>query len=434
MDKSLLGLFGVIILFFVLISAFFSSSEIGMMSLNRYRLRHLVRQKHVPALRVQALLQHTDRLLSVILIGNTVANILASAVMTILCVRLFGDFGVAIGTILLTLIILIFGEIAPKTLAALHPLRTAFLVSMPLGWLAKLFSPLVWFANGTAKLFLRSFGVSLEHNKTESLSHEELRSVVYEAGSLISSEHKEMLLSILDLEQETVEDIMVPRGEIIGLDLTKPWDEILAQLENTQHTRLPLFEDTMDAVIGIVHLRAVLNLLAEEKLDKDSLIEVAEPCHFIPEATSLGKQLLNFRQSRVRTGLVVNEYGDIQGLVTLEDILEEIVGEFTTDAAAMSKDIYPQADNSLIVDASINIRELNRVMKWHLPENGPKTLSGLIIEYLEFIPTASVSLKIDEYCMDVIQSKDNRIRMVKVFVNKTHRPSMQPTSAQLTQH
>lgn len=415
MNHSQIILFSLILLFLIIVSAFFSGSEIGMMSLNRYQLRHLARKKHRAALRVQNLLRHPDRLLSVVLIGNTFANILASAVMTIICVHLTGELGVFIGTILLTLVILIFSEIAPKTVAALYPLRTAFLVALPLNFLSKIFSPLVWFANGTAKIFLRMFRVPLEHPKTDNLSREELRTVVYEAGSLISSEHKQMLLSILDLEEETVEDIMVHRGEIIGIDLQDSWDDILEQLENSQHTRLPIFEETIDKVRGIVHMRAVLNLMAEEKLDKESLVVIAEPCHFIPEGTSLSKQLLNFRKSKIRTGLVVDEYGDIQGLVTIEDILEEIVGEFTTDIAAISKSIHPQEDKSVIVDASIAVRELNRLMKWDLPETGPKTLSGLIIEYLEFIPSSNLGLKIGSYCMEVTHIKGNRIKAVKIL-------------------
>lgn len=409
-NTLLLSLFVLIVL-----SAFFSSSEIGMMALNRYRLRHMALKKIRGAVRVKRLLDRTDRLLSVILIGNTFANILASALMTIICVRLFGDVGVAIGTIGLTFVILIFAEIAPKTVAALYPERVAFLASVPLSLLQRLFAPLVWLANGITRVLLRLCRIDVNPKKSEHLSGEELRMVVHEAGTLIPSEHRKMLLSIFDLEKVTVEDIMVPRSEISGIDLSDDWDDILEQLENSQYTRLPIYEESIDKVKGVVHLRSVLNLLADNKLNKESLLSIAESCHFIPEATPLNTQLLNFRKEKTRIGFVVDEYGDIDGLATMEDILEEIVGEFTTDVADVIKEVYPQSDGSVIVDASISIRDLNRSMQWKLPTSGPKTLNGLIIEYLEFIPASSVGLKIENYPMEVIQTSPHRIKTVRIL-------------------
>jgi len=385
------------------------------MSLNRYRLRHLAEKDHRTAVCVQRLLERPDRLLGVILIGNTFANIFASAIATVIAVRMFGDIGIAIGTLLLTFIILIFAEMAPKTLAALYPQRVAFFAAWPLFILLKVISPLVVLIGAVANGILRLFGIKLTKRRTENLTGEELRVVVREAGSLIPVEHKDMLMSILDLEKVTVDDIMVPRNEIHGIDLEEPWEDILEDLKNSQHTRLPIFKDSIDNVVGMLHMRSVMNLLAEEKLAPESLEYIREDCYFVPESTPLHTQLLNFKKAKCRTGLVVDEYGDIQGLVTLEDILEEIVGEFTTDMAALSKDVYPQKDGSFVVDGSAMIRELNRTFKWDLPAEGPKTLSGLIIEYLEYIPPVGTSLKILDYPIEIIQVKDNKIKTAKIF-------------------
>lgn len=404
----------VLLLFLILLSAFFSGSEIGMMSLNRYRLRTLVRKKVRGAIRVDRLLKRPDRLLSVILIGNTFANILASAVATVLAVRWFGDMGVAIATVVLTLIILIFAEIAPKTVAALYPQRVAWFVSLPLNLLLRVFSPFVWLANGSAGLLLRLFGIKIHHGREEHLSRDELHTVVREAGSLIATDYKKMLLSVLDLEKATVDDIMVARSDIVGIDLQDDWDTILEQLENSQHTRLPLFEGELDKVVGFVHLRSVLNLLADEKLTKEGLRHIAEECYYIPEGTPLNTQLMNFKKAKMRSGLVVDEYGDIVGLATLEDILEEIVGEFTTDRATISKDIYAQEDGSFLIDGSTMLRDINRQLSWTLPTNGPKTLNGLILETLEDIPPVHTGLKIGHYVIEVVQVKDNRIKTARV--------------------
>lgn len=403
------------LLFLILLSGFFSSSEIGMMSLNRYRLRHLVKKKNRAAQRVQALLSRPDRLLGVILIGNTFANIVASAVMTILCVRLFGEIGVLIGTIILTLAILIFSEVAPKTVAAIYPQRVAFLVSMPLQILLYALSPLVWLTSAVSNALLRLVGINVDMQKVDHLSHEELRTVVHEAGSLIPSDHKDMLVSILDLGGVTVNDIMIPRNEIVGIDLNEDWDDVFLDLQNSQHTRLPIFHDSIDNISGIVHMRAISNLLATDRLNKETIKAAAEEPYFVPESTALSNQLVNFKTAKCRSAVVVDEYGELIGLVTLEDILEEIVGEFTTDVATLSKDIHPQEDGSFMIDGSSLIRELNRDLAWSLPTEGPKTLSGLIVEHLESIPNAGVSVKIAGHPIEIIQVKDNKIKTVKVF-------------------
>lgn len=397
----------------VLIAAFFSAAEIGVMSLNRYRLRYLVKQKNKAAIRVNHLLARPDRLLSIILIGNTICNVVSSMAVTLLGQEWYGDTGAVIASVLLTIVILIFSEMTPKTYAAIHPQRVAFLCSFPLMILQWLFSPLVSVISWVANLLLgRKKGSPDMHR--DALSGEELRSVVHEAGSLLPIEHKGMLLGLLDLEQARVEDIMVPKAEIVGIDLEQPWHKITEQLETSQHTRLPLYRGSIDQLEGVIHLRGVLNLVLGGRLDKDSLLKIAETPYYIPEATSLNVQILNFQKMKRRSCFVVNEYGDLQGLVTMEDILEEIVGEFTTDIADMSKDIIPQRDGSFIVDGSITLWNLSRMLNWTLPALGPRTLSGLIIEYLGYIPPAECCLKIGNYRIEILKIGDNMIRSVSM--------------------
>lgn len=390
-----------------------------MMSLNRYRLRHLVKKKNKRAERVDRLLSKPDKLLGVILIGNTVANIIASAIATILGQRLYGDTGMAVATVILTLFILIFAEMAPKTIAALYPQKVAFFVSLFLKGLLYVFSPIVWFLTVIANSVVRLFGIDPSSHKKEHLTHDELRTVVHESGSLVSSKHKSMLVSILDLENVTVEDIMVPRTEIVGIDLSDEWDAILERLETAQHTRLPLFEGDVEHVIGMIHIRSILNLLVDEKLDKAHLKALAEKPYFILEGTGLYQQLLHFQREKKRSCFVVDEYGDLQGLVTLEDILEEIVGEFTTDMASMIKEVSKEKEGVYLVDAGANIRELNRAMNWTLPLAGhSKTLNGLITETLGFIPPANSSLKLGGYAVEILQVKDNMVKTVRVSLSQ----------------
>lgn len=384
------------------------------MAINRYRLRHLARKKNAAALRVNALLERPDRLLGVILIGSTFANIFASAVATVLAVRFWGDFGVAATTLILTLIILIFAEITPKILAALYPERIAFGAALPLKYLLKVLYPLVWIASEIAKGLLRLFHIKVAGYKIDSLSHEELRSIVNEAVGKSSSNYHDMLLGILDLGKATVEDIMVPRNEIVGINLDEDWNKILTQLRTCEHTRLPIYHGSIDSVEGVLHLRKVLNLFAENKPNKEDLLRAADQVYFIPEGTPLNKQLINFQQQKVRIGLVVDEYGDIQGLVTLEDILEEIVGQFTTDFSATTKDIISQEDGSYLINGTVNIRELNRALGWELPTDGPKTLNGLILEYLQTIPTTGICLRIAGYPIEVLKIEGNSIKIVRI--------------------
>lgn len=412
-DIPLGALFSALVLLIIL-SAFFSGSETGLVSLNRYRLRTLAKNKHPGAMRASKLLERMDRLIGIILLGNNFVNILASSIATLIALRLMGENGIWLSTLLLTIVILIFAEVAPKTMAALHPERFAFPASYILGPLLKLFYPLVWLVNILANAVLRLFGVSSKEGPSQHLSREELRTVVIEAGTMIPQRHQKMLLGILDLEKVTVEDIMVPRAEISFLDLEDNWEDILKQITSSQHTRLPVCKDGIDNVIGIIHMRNILALHRHGELERDKFESAIREVYFVPEGTPLNTQLLNFQSQRRRIGLVVDEYGDIQGLVTLDDILEEIVGEFTTDPSTSSRDIHPQGDGTYLVDGSANIRELNRIMHWSLPTDGPKTLNGMIIEYLETIPEAGTSLLLSGYPIEIVQTTSNAVKTMRI--------------------
>ncbi len=412
-EISLNILFAALVLMIVM-SAFFSASETAMMSLNRYRLRHLVKNKHRGAILTHGLLKRPDRLIGLILLCNNFVNIAASVLSTIIAFRLMGETGIAIATGILTLVLLIFGEVTPKTLAIMHPERIAFPAAYILTPLMRLTYPIVWLTNGIANFLLKLFGVTPRETAMQQLNRDELRTVVNEAGALIPRRHQRMLLNILDLENVTVEDIMIPRNEIMGIDLDSDTDEILRLLTTSQHSRLPIYRENIDHVLGIIHLRNVLHLIAQQKLTKQSLQDIAREAYFVPKGTSLHMQLLNFQRQKRRIALVVNEYGDILGMVTLEDILEEIVGEFTTDASSTIRDVHPQADGSFLVDGGANVRELNRLMEWELPIDGPKTLNGLIIEYLESIPEPGTSLLIAGYPVEIVQTSSNAVKTAKI--------------------
>lgn len=400
----------------MVLSAFFSSSETGMMTLNRYRLKHLAKSGHRGARNTQKLLDRLDRLIGVILIGNNFVNIAASAIATVLCIRLFGDAGIAIATLGLTVIILIFGEVTPKTLAALFPERIAFPASFVLAPLLKLLFPLVWVVNLFTAGLLKLMGINEDDASKDHLSQDELRTIVNEAGSMIPKKHRDMLVSILDLEKVTVNDIMVPRNEIVGIDLDEDNDTILRQLRTSQHTRLPVYRGDINNIAGILHLRSTSRLLQSTEFSGETLLELSRDPYFIPESTPLHTQLINFQKAKRRIGIVVDEYGDVLGIATLEDILEEIVGEFTTDyAASSSPDILPQDDGTYIIDGSTHIRTINKTLATNLPTDGPKTLNGLITEALESIPESNVCLRTEGLRIEVLQIKDNVIRAAKVY-------------------
>lgn len=384
------------------------------MSLNRYKLRHLAQTKHKAARRVEKLLARPDRLLGLILIGNNLVNILASAIATIVCIRLFGDIGVAVATFGLTLVVLVFGEVTPKTLAAMFPERIAYPASWILKGLMVPFAPLVWLINSITNLLLKL--LRLEHRKDDSLNTEELRTIVNEAGSLIPQRHQEMLISILDLDKMTVENIMVPRSEISAIDINDDWKSILRQLAHCAHTKILLYRDNIDDVVGFLHSRDALRLVARDQFSKSSLLREVDPIYFIPQGTPLNVQLAKFQRNKERIGLIVDEYGDIQGLITLDDILEEIVGDFTTSMApAPSDEIHPQPDGSFLVEGSASIRELNKEMHWHLPIDGPRTLNGVILEYLEEIPQPNISVRLAGYPIEIIEVENNMVKMARIM-------------------
>ena len=406
---SLLGLLALLLL----LSACFSGSETALMSLNRYQLRHKAREGHRGARLAEKLLKNPGRVIGLILLGNNLVNIFAASLVALVAFEMGGQPAVAVGSLIMTLVILIFAEAAPKTLAALHPERVAFPAAMIYYPLLKVTYPLVWLTNTAANGVLYLFGVRAGDTELQALTREELRTVVFEAGSRISSRYRQMLLSILDLEKVTVDDVMVPHNEIVGVDLCDDIEEIERIVSNSQHTRLPVFRDNIDQVVGILHMRRLAHF-AKQALDAETLQQLLVEPYFVPEGTPLSTQLVQFQRRRERIALVVDEYGDIQGIVTLEDILEEIVGEFTTDPADDELDVVNEGPDSFLVDASANIREVNRSQEWELPTDGPKTINGVIVEHLETIPQPGTSLDIDGYPIEIIESDDNRVRTVRI--------------------
>jgi Mg2+/Co2+ transporter CorB len=399
----------------IMVSGFFSGSETGMMSLNRYRLRHLAKHHHKNAIRAQKLLKRPDRLLGMILIGNTFANILASSLATILAVRLFGDVGIALATVILTIVVLIFAEVMPKTLAAYRPEHFAFTVTLPLSLLLKLLYPIVWLINGIANGLLYPFGVRPQHRKSDMLSPDELRSVVHESTSKLHGKHRHMLLSVLDLEKITMTDCMVPRSHIIGLDLNDNWSQIMAELKRSPYSKLPVYHDELNNVVGILRLRKAIELVGQPDANKTDLEKLIEQPYFIPESTNLHQQLINFQKNARDLGLVVDEYGDVLGMVTVEDIMEEIVGEFSNVRQPTANDFtLRQPDGSYIVEGSMTVRDVNRDLQLNLPTDGPKTLSGLITEHLESIPVPATCVKIAGCPIEIIKVSDKAVKRARI--------------------
>ncbi|MGB3727169.1 MAG: CNNM domain-containing protein [Glaciecola sp.] len=400
----------------ILLSAYFSSSETGLMSINRYRLKHLANEGKAGAKRVEKLLERPDRLIGLILIGNNLVNIAATTIATIVCIRLYGDYGPLIATIALTLIILVFAEVTPKTFAALYPEKIAFPSSFILIPLLFLFTPFVKFVNFITNGVLILFRINTKNSTENALSREELRTVVYEAGSMIPQKHQEMLVSILDLEKVTAEDIMVPRSDIYAIDVNDDWKVIQKQLTHSQHTRVLLFRDSIDDAVGFMHVRDALRLLSKDQFTKATMLRAVREIFYTPDSTPLHTLMYKMQAERERIGLVVDEYGDIQGLFTLEDILEEIIGDFTTSMVPdYSKEAIEQQDGSYLVDGSANIRELNKELSWSFPTDGPKTLNGLILEYLEDLPDANISLRLSGYPIEVVDISDNMIKTVRIM-------------------
>ncbi len=396
-----------------LLCAFCSASETGIMTLNRYRLKHLSKTESY-AKRVARLLIHPERMLGAILIGNTLATATCASIVHQMAEEAWGDIGVIAAPMIVTLVLLIFAEVMPKTIALLKPEKTARFVSLPLQGMLWFLYPLVRMVNGISNTLLHVFGLKFSNRTLDAMSDDELRTIVHESATGMPSRHQNMLLSILDLEKVRVEQVMIPRNEVVGIDLDETLPDIIAQLKNLQHTLLPVYRSDLDNIQGILHTRNIVRLLAEQSLDKEVLLRATEEPYFVPEGTSLQSQLFHFQENKRRMALVVDEYGDVLGLLTLEDILEEIVGEFTTDVPSAEPEIQVQSDGSLQVDGGISLRDLNRHQQWHLPVNGPTTLSGLITETLESIPVPGICVCIAGYSIEVISMKDNAVKLARI--------------------
>lgn len=410
-------LFGILALMLIL-SAFFAGSETSLMSLNRYRLRHLVKLKHPGAIKTHQLLQRPDRLLGLILLCNNFVNNFAASIATVIAIKLYANEEsiIAIATGILTIVMLICSDVTPKTLAAIKPELLAF----PAAWiytpLLKILYPVVGFVNLFVNLLLRLVGVDVKKNHHDTLNKEELKSIITEAESLMPIRYQKMLLGILDLESITVEDIMTPRNEIVGIDLESPIEDIVERIKTSPHTQLAVYKKSIDRVIGFLHLRKALIDVNNEDFDKQTIINLLTKPVFIPETTPVHTQMLKFKSEKIRIGLVVDEYGDVQGLVTLDDLLQEIVGELITDDDTTSA--REQNDGSYLVDANITVRELNRITQWSLPTEGPKTLNGLIIEFMETIPDSGISINLHGYPLEIIKRDKNTVKLVKFLPRK----------------
>ncbi|MEK9607053.1 MAG: HlyC/CorC family transporter [Gammaproteobacteria bacterium] len=402
------------IVFLLFLSAFFSGVETAMMSLNRYRLKHLVKENDKGAIRADKLLKRPDRLLGVILIGNNFVNILAASLTTVLCLNLFGDSGVVIGSIVLTLIILVFAEITPKTFAALNSEKVALPASLILKYLQKILRPLVLFVNFFSNFFMRLLGTK-ETTINEDLSPEELKSVLENSGDLIPKKYQDMLISVLELDKVSVDEVMTQRSEVIGIDINQPIENILSNLQNNQKDFLPVYNESLDDLRGVIDLYGITSFLSNEDKSIESLIESLDEAYFIPENTPLSTQLFNFQKNKKTVAVIIDEYGSVKGLVTIKDVLEEIVGELATDIDRETVEIMEQKDGSYLIDASIPLRELNKKLNWQLPINGAKTLNGLIIDQVETIPENNIKIEIDNYAIETVLIRNNMIKIARVL-------------------
>ena len=385
-----------------------------MMSLNRYRLKHLVKENDKGAIRADKLLKRPDRLLGVILIGNNFVNILAASLTTVLCLNLFGDSGVVIGSIVLTLIILVFAEITPKTFAALNSEKVALPASLVLKYLQKILRPLVLFVNFFSNFFMRLLGTK-ETTINEDLSPEELKSVLENSGDLIPKKYQDMLISVLELDKVSVDEVMTQRSEVIGIDINQPIENILNNLQNNQKDFLPVYNESLDDLRGVIDLYGITSFLSNEDKSIESLIESLDEAYFIPENTPLSTQLFNFQKNKKTVAVIIDEYGSVKGLVTIKDVLEEIVGELATDIDRETVEIMEQKDGSYLIDASIPLRELNKKLNWQLPINGAKTLNGLIIDQVETIPENNIKIEIENYSIETVLIRNNMIKIARVL-------------------
>jgi Mg2+/Co2+ transporter CorB len=384
------------------------------MSLNRYKLKHQADSNNGGARRAYALLQKPDELIGLILLGNNFINILITQLATYIGFRMYGDTGIAIATGVLTVLLLLFAEVTPKTLAANSPEKIAFIASYVYQPLLKVLYPLIFLINWMVKYILMLFKISDEQNSLSALNSDELRIAVTETAGLIPDSHRDMLLSILDLEKVKIDDIMIPRNEVVGIDLAADWDETLNQIIKIPFSRIPVYKETIDDIVGTALMRKIMPLLMANNFNRETLEDIMRKPYYIPEGTPLTTQLLNFQKNKRRMGFVVDEYGDIQGLVALEDILEEIVGEFTSDPSTKFTSFYRDVDGSYLIDGSTHVREINRQLNIELPTNGPRTINGLILEHLEMIPESGTSLKIDGFPLEVMQTKNNMVKTLRI--------------------
>jgi len=381
-----------------------------MMAINRYRLKHLVKKRHKGARRVSRLLQRTDKLLGVILVGNNFVNILASVIATVIAIRLWGDSGILPITIIMTVVILIFAEVTPKTIAALKPESVAFPAAVILKPLSKLLKPVISGINLISNSITKLLGVNPESESDDNLNPEELKTLLQTSG--MPEKQQKMLMGIFDMDFLSVNDVMVPRNEIVGIDLDDPLEIILKNLQETDFTYIPFFKDSIDNIIGFLTVNRKADFFSGVTVNLENLINELEEPIFIPENTSLNKQLANFQSVDTRVGLIVDEYGDIEGLITLRDILEVIVGEITTSAIE-KMDIMPQTDGSYLIEGNVMLREINSRINWDLPTDGPKTLSGLILETVQSIPEKNIGISIEGYRFETILIKDNVVKIAK---------------------
>ncbi len=411
----LAAIIGLVLL--IIVSGFFSSSETGMMATNRYRLQHEAQSGNKRAKQILKLLKRPDRLLGVILIGNTCANIFAGTLATIIAIDLYGEASAFIASIILTFIVLIFSEVAPKTVAALYPEQTASLVSFPLRWLLRIAYPLVWLINTIANGLLRLLGVRVSGAQLEPLSREELRTMVHTSSDDMPSQDRSMLLGVFDLKKITVDEIMVTRSDILGINLNDDIQAIIQQLHGLQHTRVPVFHGNIDNTCGILHVRDILQLINLPSFSKKQIKKHLRQVYFIPESVDLKQQLLRFQKQKNRLALVVDEYGKVKGLVTLDNILEEIVGTFTTDVIESTQDIVLQKDGSYLIDGSATIRDLNKELHTVFTSDDANTVNGLIFEYLEAIPKTGLSLEINHCTIEILQVRHNRVKTIRLRKN-----------------
>lgn len=396
------------------ISAFFSASETALLSLNRYRLKHHVRIKHAGAVRADRLLRQPDRLIGMMLLGNTLANTLSSSVATVLAFRLYGEIGVAIVPFILTVVLLIFAEVTPKTLAILYPQAIGYAASFIYIPLLRIFHPIVWSVSAMTSFILYLLRVNKNPTNPHHISKEELRTILLESESILPA-RRNMLLKLIDLEKVTVEDIMIPRNEMFGINLEDDWSDVITQIRSSQYGKLPVYYGHVDQIEGVFTVRNAVQFLDDEDFNAEKLKGILRKPYFVPEGTPLTQALLNLQSEKQPIGFVVNEYGDIQGIVTIEDILKEVVGEFATNPTAKMKEIHLQEDGSYLIEGGAHVRAVNHALHWHLPIIGPKTINGLVLECLESIPEPGTSVLIGGHPVEIVQVIDNVVKIVRIY-------------------